>query len=374
MRLLNLTTTNFRNLAHATLEWSAGVNVIVGDNGEGKTNLLEAISVLTTLYSFRTRRMHGLVRHGEREFYLAAEIDGAGGRRRLEQTVSIGPPLTRELKVNGQRTGAAAYLGICPVFAITAAQQLLVTGPPIRRRRFLDRYAFLLAPATLDEVRQYQRALRQRNAALANNAADDELAAWEARLASAAAAVTLRREAAAARLAPAFASSYGACRGKNFPDVSLRHLTAAWLNLQKSREIVEESYRKRYNETRARDRRVGSTVEGPHRHDVRLDADGRPVRDVLSSGQTKVVATALLLAAVGTVEQSRGEPLPVVIDDVDAELDREVFARLSDELFGERQLFLSSARPEAVAPLVASSYTLRMNRGQSSGHATGTGG
>ena len=63
-----------------------------------------------------------------------------------------------------------------------------------------------------------------------------------------------------------------------------------------------------------------------------------------------------------------------MIDDVDAELDREVFARLSDELFGERQLFLSSARPDAVAPLVASSYTLRMNRGQSSGHATGTGG
>ena len=107
---------------------------------------------------------------------------------------------------------------------------------------------------------------------------------------------------------------------------------------------------------------------------MRLDTDGRPVRDVLSSGQTKVVATALLLAAVGTVEQSRGEPLPVVIDDVDAELDREGFAKLSDELFGERQMFLSSARPEAVAPLVASSYTLRMSHGQSCEHTADTGG
>jgi DNA replication and repair protein RecF len=374
LRLLNLTTTNFRNLAPATLTWSAEVNLIVGDNGAGKTNLLEAISVLTTLYSFRTRRMHGLVRHGEREFFVAGEIAGREGRRRLEQTVSIGPPLTRELSVDGRRATTAEFLEICPIFAITGAHQLLVTGPPIQRRRFLDRYAFLLEPVTLQEVRRYQRALRQRNAALARRAADDELAAWEARLSMAAAAVTLRRDAAAERLAPAFASSYAACRGEGFPDVSLRYVSAPWLNLQNSREIVEESYRKRYNETRARDRRVGSTVEGPHRHDVRLDTDGRPVRDVLSSGQTKVVATALLLAAVGTVEQSRGEPLPVVIDDVDAELDREVFARLSDELFGERQMFLSSARPEAVAPLVASSYTLRMSHGQSCGHTAGTGG
>ncbi len=373
MRLRSLTTANFRNLAQATVEWSPELNLIVGDNGQGKTNLLEAISVLTTLYSFRTRRMQGLVQHGQGQFLLAAEIRLAGARRALEQVVSLGPPLTRQLTVDGSRATTADYIGICPVFAITGASQQVVAGPPILRRRFLDRYAFLLDPETLDEVRVYQRTLRQRNAALARSAGDDELAAWEGRLATAAAALTLRRAAAAERLASMFAASYAGCRGKSFPDVGLGLVTAPWLNLQNSLEIVEESYRKRYNETRARDRRVGSTVEGPHRHDVRFDVDGRPVRDVLSSGQTKVVATALLLAAVETVEQSRGEPLPVVIDDVDAELDREVFARLKDQLFGERQLFLSSARPEAVGTLAQSSSTFRMDSGQCS-LATSTGG
>jgi len=343
LRLRSLTTANFRNLAQATVEWSPELNLIVGDNGQGKTNLLEAISVLTTLYSFRTRRMQGLVQHGREQFLLAAEIRLTATRRALEQVVSLGPPLTRQLTVDGSRATTADYIGICPVFAITGASQQVVAGPPILRRRFLDRYAFLLDPETLG------------------------------RLAAAAAALTLRRAAAAERLASMFAASYAGCRGKNFPDVGLGLVTAPWLNLQNSLEIVEESYRKRYNETRARDRRVGSTVEGPHRHDVRFDVDGRPVRDVLSSGQTKVVATALLLAAVETVEQSRGEPLPVVIDDVDAELDREVFARLKDQLFGERQLFLSSARPEAVGTLAQSSSTFRMDSGQCS-LATSTGG
>ena len=350
MRLSSLRTANFRNLARSTVEFSPHVNLIVGDNGEGKTNLLEAITVLATLYSFRSRRMQSLVRHGEREFLLAGEVEGASSRHRLEQVVSVGPPLGRALSIDGRAVTSARYIRLCPVFAITAATQQVVAGPPMQRRRFLDRYAFLLEPETLDEVRLYQRTLSQRNAALARRAGDRELASWEDRLAVAAAALTRRRAAAAEKLAPIFTAAYAVCRGKSFPEVSLQYTGAPWLNLQNSLEIVEESYRKRYNETRARDRRAGSTVEGPHRHDVRFDVDGRPVRDVLSSGQTKVVATALLLAAVETVEQSRGEPLPVVIDDVDAELDREVFAKLSDQLFGGRQLSCPVRDPRQSRP------------------------
>jgi DNA replication and repair protein RecF len=364
LRLLTLTTTNFRNLAHATLEWNPETNLIVGDNGAGKTNLLEAICVLTTLSSFRTRRMRAVVRHGAEEFFVAGEIEGHASRRRLEHTTTVAPPVSRVLRVDDRRVAAREFLGLCPVFAVTAANHHVVAGAPVLRRRFLDRFAFLLEPATLDEVRRYQRTLRQRNAALAKAVGDEELGAWEARLAAAAAPLTLRRAAAAERLAPAFAAAYDSFKGRSFPPVRLRYAASPWLNLHDSLEIVEESYRKRYNETRARDRRAGSTVEGPHRHDVRLDAEGRPVRDVLSSGQIKVVATALLLAAVGTVEQSRGEPLPVVIDDVDAELDREVFAKLSDQLVGTRQLFLSSARPETVIPLLPRGTTLKINGGR----------
>jgi len=205
--LLSLTTTNFRNLAQTTLEWSTESNLIVGDNGQGKTNLLEAICVLTTLNSFRTRRLQGVVRHGTQEFLIAGEIAGGVGRRRLEQRTSVGPPLSRTLRVDGHTATTRDFLRLCPVFAITAANHHVVTGPPVLRRRFLDRFAFLLDPATLDELRRYQRTLRQRNAALAHRVTGDELSAWDGRLAAAAATLTVRRAAAAERLAPAFAAA-----------------------------------------------------------------------------------------------------------------------------------------------------------------------
>jgi DNA replication and repair protein RecF len=127
---------------------------------------------------------------------------------------------------------------------------------------------------------------------------------------------------------------------------------------------VEESYRKRYNETRVRDRHAGHTQEGPHRHDLCVLAEDRPAREVLSSGQIKVVAAALRLASVFHVERERGEPLPVMVDDVDAELDREVFARLSGVLANQRQLLLTSAHPERVAPAFPEALVMTMESGR----------
>jgi DNA replication and repair protein RecF len=105
---------------------------------------------------------------------------------------------------------------------------------------------------------------------------------------------------------------------------------------------VEELYRQRYNETRTRDRQMGFTVDGPHRHDLGIKTAGRSVRHVLSSGQTKGVAAALRLATLAQVERERDERFPVVIDDVDAELDGTALTRLVERLGGERQLFVSS--------------------------------
>ena len=119
-----------------------------------------------------------------------------------------------------------------------------------------------------------------------------------------------------------------------------------------------------YNETRARDRRTGFTNEGPHRHDLGLRADGRSVRHMLSSGQSKVVAAALRLASLTQVEKERGEHLPVIIDDVDAELDSEVLGRLIEHLEGERQLFFSSADRGVSQRLKTGSNQLEVHQGK----------
>jgi DNA replication and repair protein RecF len=177
--------------------------------------------------------------------------------------------------------------------------------------------------------------------------ADDELAAWEAPLAAAAARLVARRLRVLESLTPGVLEIYRRTGGEGFPELALKYSGEPWLKGEKLLEILEKSYQKRYNETRARDRQAGHTLEGPHRHDLRLLADGRPAREVLSSGQTKVAAAALRLASVVSVEDDRGDRFPVVIDDVDAELDNTVLGRLGRALRDGRQLFLSSARAES---------------------------
>ncbi len=364
MEIRALTTRSFRNLEPATVAFSGAVNLVVGSNGEGKTSLLEAVAVLANLRSFRTASWRSVVVHGGREFAVVGEVEGDAGSRRLEQLVAVGPPVRRSLGVNGSGVSVEQYLTVCPVFALTSQDSDLVVGAPSLRRALLDRLAFLLEPETLTEVRRFARSLRQRNAALSGGAGDRELEAWDQRLAALSAAVVVRRSRATARLDRSFHETYRDLSGDGFPDVSLGYRSESWLNGCESAEELEESYRKRYNETRARDRHAGHTLEGPHRHDLRLEADGRAAREVLSSGQTKVVAAALRLATVVQVEGERGEQLPVIIDDVDAELDSAVFGRLTRTLANRRQLFLSSAHGELVSSVFPEARVITMTAGR----------
>ena len=367
MQIRALTTRFFRNLEPATVHFSDGVNLVIGDNGEGKTNLLEAIAVLANLRSFRTTRWSSVVSHGSKGFALVGEVGGEAAGDRLEQVVEVGPPVRRELSVNGGREQVERYLCRCPVVALTSADVELVVGGPTLRRGLVDRLAFLLEPRTLSEVRDYLRTLRQRNAALGGEATDDELEVWDERLAEHGARVVIRRTKAVERLSKEFAVTYGALRGDGFPEVTMGYRWEAWLNEPQTVEKLAESYRKRYNETRVRDRHTGHTQEGPHRHDLRLEADGRPAREVLSSGQIRIVAAALRLATVSQAERVRGEQLPVIVDDVDGELDSAVFERLTRTLASRRQLFLSSAHGELVAPLFPEAHVVTMVRGSCQG-------
>jgi DNA replication and repair protein RecF len=364
LQLVSLTTSGFRNLAAATTGFSGRINLVLGANGQGKSNLLEAVAVLGNLRSFRSSRFPPLVRHGEAAFRLAAEVEGRTGSHRLEQLVEPGPPLRRQLRLDGGLVSVERYLSTCPVFALCGADAGLVSGPPALRRAYIDRFAFLLEPATLADFRGYRRTLRQRNAALAGAADDAELEVWDQQLAVAAARLVGRRRRALRRLEPAFAEVCRKIRLDGFPDIEMRYRAESWLNAGESPQTLEESYRERYNETRARDRLAGHTQEGPHRHDVGLKTGGRPVGNVLSTGQIKLVAAALRLAAVAQVEDDRNERLPVLFDDVDAELDRAVFERLGATLASGRQLFLSSARGELVAAAFEATQTIWMRQGR----------
>jgi DNA replication and repair protein RecF len=336
---------------------------VAGANGQGKTNLLEAVTVLGNLRSFRVSSARRLVTQGGTDFVLDGRVETRSGAVRLFQRLTPGPPLRRELAINGAPCTVAQYLQIFPVVALSGADRDLVAGEPSARRSFLDRSVFLLEPGFFGEIQDYRRTLQQRNAALANDVRDAELEVWEARLAGAAAVVVDRRRGVCDRLRESFEPIYRDLQGEDFPRIDLDYRGEAGLEQAEKVSEVEEHYRKRYNETRARDRRTGFTGEGPHRHDVSLRADGRAVRHMLSSGQTKVVAAALRLAAMTQIENMRGEHLPVIIDDVDAELDAAVLSRLIEHLEGSRQLFLSSADDRVFHELSAGSSRLEIRQG-----------
>lgn len=342
MELTELTISGFRNLESRTIELGPRTNLLLGRNGAGKTSLLEAIVVLGNLRSFRTTSLRQAARHGERVFHLGGGVSDGFSTRRLEQVVEVGPPLRRQLLLDGGEVRTEQYLQVFPVFAITGPDRELVGGGPEGRRALLDRFVFLLEAPFLDALRNYRRALRQRNAALVGGAKDAEIEAWEDRLAVAAARIVVGRQRGVTVLSKRFSEVCGEIGEKCLPDVEIRYRGESWCGPEDPQEKVEDLYRQRYNETRTRDRQAGFTGDGPHRHDLSLRTAGRAIRYVLSSGQSKMVAAALRLATLAQVEKERGERFPVIVDDVDAELDGAAAGRLLSFLGGERQLFLSS--------------------------------
>jgi DNA replication and repair protein RecF len=343
----------YRNLATSRVRFGSRANLVLGANGAGKTSLLEAIVVLGNLRSFRSASLRRAVRHGESAFSLIGTVSGGDRNHRLEQVIHIGPPQTRSLWVDHTEVDPGSYLQYFPVFAITSHDRELVMGGPEGRRSLLDRFVFLLRPAHLEDLRTYQRVLRQRNAAVVHGASDEEHEAWEARLAAAAARVVVARREGVAVLAERFSEVWRDLGEKGATDIEVAYRGDPSADPGETPEKVEELYRQRYNETRPRDRHTGFTGDGPHRHDLSLRTRGRSVRYVLSSGQAKAVAAALRLATLAQVEKERRELFPVIVDDVDAELDSASLARLIGRLGSERQLFLSSTN-EQMAGLVHS--------------------
>ena len=365
MKIRELNTENFRNLRIRAEHFDPGVNVVLGANGAGKTSLLEAVTVLGNLRSFRAQNLGRAVRHGETFFRLSGVVASGDHAQRLDQVFETGPPARRRLFIDGAEVDVEQYLQIFPVFAITGSDRELISGEPAGRRALLDRFLFLLTPSYLGDIRTYRRVLRQRNAALRADADDDELESWETGLAVAAARVVTARATGGRRLNERFQETLSALAGEAGLAVALEYRIESWIADPTRLKMVEESYRQRYNETRTRDRLMRFTVDGPHRHDLSLRSDGRGIRHVLSTGQIKVVAAALKLATLDQVEKERHEHFPVVVDDVDAELDASALARLVDHLGSNRQLFLSSTSEKITATAGPDSRRIRLVAGSS---------
>lgn len=317
MALSHLTVRNFRNLAALDMELPARGVVILGANGQGKTNLLEAIYYLVLFRSFRGAKDRDLVRFGEAGFFVAGETDGSA--RRLAAGFDV-QRRQKKVTVDGQTVERLAdAVGRFLAVVLSPADRTLVAGGPAERRRYLDVLLSLGTAGYLAQLSAMRAALRQRNAALrAGRAA----AAWafDAPFAHAAAGIAARRAAWVDHWRDRYAAR---CR-------DLGETGDAGMHYHRRRGTATTPDEQEYALAahRERDLRRGTTTVGPHRDDLRLTLDDRDLRHFGSAGQQRTAAVALRLLEAETLRAHAAVPPVALFDDVFAELDADRQTRL----------------------------------------------
>jgi DNA replication and repair protein RecF len=330
-----------RNLESIDLEPGARFNVVHGDNGQGKTNLVEAIYFVATSRSFRTARAGELLRRTADAASVRAKIVEDGGTR--EQSVGIASAnANRTLRIDGVRPRSSAiYAAKTPVVVFSPSSLVLTTGSSRERRTLLDRVSLYVDAASLDAVTAYQRALRERQRALEERGVHArDLEEWEELVVRHGVAVMNAREAAAnAVLAEARHA---------FERIAPRSVSFAGAYVPSAPRDASE-YRAELERSRPRDLRRRSASVGPHRDDLALDVAEMPSRSTASQGQHRALVLALKAAEVAVIGRARDVRPILLLDDVSSELDADRTTALFGFLAEQRgQVFLTTTRPELI--------------------------
>jgi DNA replication and repair protein RecF len=345
-RLRTLSVRDFRNLAHVELEPPAEGLVVVGENGHGKTNLLEAIYYLELLRSVRGARDQDLVRFGAGGFHIGAEMD-------TDRATEVGVGFERASKRKRVRVDGVVCdrlsdaLGALPAVMFSPADLELVAGSPGARRRYLDILLAVTSRGYLAALQRYRTALAHRNAALRDVArhgrGESRIAPWEAPLAEHGAVLWTERRAWVdgvrsrfGALCVAFGEAGEVALGysSTMPsDGDARAALAATLEAQRAQDI-----------------RRGITQAGPHRDDLTICLDGRDLRVFGSAGQQRTAAIALRLLEAETIRDRRGGSPLFLLDDPFAELDARRSGRIVELLAdtGLGQTVLAVPRPSDI--------------------------
>jgi len=344
MHLSAIVVRNFRNYEHATLTFSPGINCIVGGNGEGKTNLLEALYFLSTGRSFRTAHLNDMIRHGASFFYLEAHFHKDG----IDQTIKATyDGQTRRLQYNETvYSYFTSLLGILPTILYSPDDICLVSGSPADRRRFLDLHLAQTDPLYVHHLGRYHKAMKQRNVLLKQKK-EESLGAWEQTMAQAAAYLVPKRLETLEKLqGPVAAWMRHVSSGKEQVRLSYRN-TVPW----DGTAPLQGPFCTQLQKSRPRDMLLGSTQLGPHRDDIEIELDGRPAKSFSSEGQKRCCAAAMRFAEWERTKEVIGTAPLMSIDDFGIQLDKERNQLLQQQLQHLGQVFLTSPiAPDELLP------------------------
>jgi DNA replication and repair protein RecF len=343
----------FRNYAEATVHFGPGLNIIHGQNAQGKTNILEAIATLALTRSPRTTTTGDLLLWGQDAGLAEAEVSRPPANVLLAARFERDPVsgrVTRTPLVDGKPRAARAVLGVCPVVLFWPEDLALVRAGPDGRRRFLDVILAQTDPQSAAHMSRYRRVLEQRNALLhqlrAGAGGRDALAGFTSELVRHGAWLGQARSRLVVALAPLAATSLHDLSGQR-ERITLRyapaHIDAIPDDLAAAEQALAESLRSRSAEEIAR----GITLAGPHRDDVAIDLDGRAARGSASQGQQRSIVLACKLAEVRYLQDTAGFAPVILLDDVLSELDPERRAQLLALLAagGRYQVLVTSTEP-----------------------------
>ncbi len=366
MHLTRLALTDFRSYPELSLELGPGVTTFSGPNGEGKTNLVEAIGYLATLGSHRVATDAPLVRQGAGRAVLRAAVTGANGGTLLE--LELNPGRANRVRLNRSPLPRPRdILGTLRTVLFAPEDLALVKGDPGERRRFLDELLVATAPRYAGVRADYERVLRQRTALLksagarghlrgtARESVTATLDAWDGQLARAGAPLLNGRMRLVAALRPHVAAAYEAVSGGPSGEASgMNYRSSALENSDEFDDVpaLETALLKALTANRAAELDRGVCLTGPHRDELELSIGGLPARGYASHGESWSLALALRLASFALLRDGREDPV-LILDDVFAELDSGRRDRLADMVAKAEQVLITAAVPADIPGVLA---------------------
>jgi DNA replication and repair protein RecF len=352
MKLQRTEIRDFRNHAASVLDFANGINAIFGDNGEGKTNIVEAISYLCLTKSFYASSDALVVRIGSERFDVRGSFEADSGMQSSVAASYEASTAKKTMTVNKAPVETlSSIVGQFPAVILSPEQNGITFGAPTERRKFLDLAISQASKLYLEEILEYRRILRQRNkilldARLARRDCTDLLEPWDESLLRTGTSIMMRRAKFVEDFRPLVEKQFSvvAAEGER-PGIeyvpSFEGL-ASW-----TREAVEERFAEELRIHSDEERKTGTTAVGPHRDELEFCIDDLSLRKYASQGQHKTFLVALKLAEFSYLKDQQNETPILVLDDVFSELDEHRSGRLLDLTGNVGQVFITATDDRA---------------------------
>lgn len=369
MYIFDLQLTNYRNYVRSAIKLDRGLNLFVGDNAQGKSNLLEAVYLLSTLRSSRASHDSDLVRRDilGSDFpvaRLSCEVERSAGNLQLEmaivgRTTDPSHRAGKRVRVNGVARRASDAVGQLCAVLFTTLDIEIVAGPPLMRRRYLDMMISQVDRGYLRAMQKYQKVLQQRNSLLkrvqAREASPQELNFWDQELAHAGGTIFWTRADALGHLVPQAAQQMERL-SDGLESLQLTYRPSVGGLDEQDAPIDDSEWTARMlralQNLRNREIGAGATLVGPHRDDVQVEIDGMPADAFASRAQQRTAALSLRLAEASYLRRALGDDPVVLLDDVLSELDARRRKGVLEYIDTFQQTLVTTADPDRLRDIM----------------------